>query len=45
MSIRMRALGIGTLLVVGALVVGLRHQRTSGAAPMVQPATGVEGGI
>jgi hypothetical protein len=46
MSIRLRALGIGTLLVVvGALIVGLRHQRTSGAGPTVTPATGVEGGI
>ena len=33
MSVRMRAFGIGTLLVVvGVLVVGLRHQRTSGTA-------------
>jgi hypothetical protein len=46
MSIGLRAVGIGTVLaVVGALLLGWRHQRTPDLAATVQAESGVEEGI
>jgi hypothetical protein len=46
MSIGVRTVGIWIVFaVVGALLLGWRHQRTSGAAPNVQAESGLEGGI
>jgi hypothetical protein len=46
MSIGLRAVGLGTLLaVVGALVLGWRHQRMPAPVATVQADAGVEEGI
>jgi hypothetical protein len=46
MSMGLRAVGIGTVLaVVGALVLGWRHQRTPDPVATVRAESGVEEGI
>jgi hypothetical protein len=46
MSIGLRAVGLGMLLaVVGALLLGWRHQRTPGPGATARAEAGVEEGI